>query len=174
MIRASRVLEITPQLHERFWSKVRRGDGCWLWQSGRNAAGYGLIQVKLVSGRFVSEFAHRVAWALTHGALPDKNVCHTCDTPACVRPTHLWLGTDAENIADRDAKGRTARGDAVVPATRPRGEGHYEARVTEDDVREIRRRVESGEQLQTLADAYGMTKQGIWRIVHRRSWKHVE
>lgn len=176
---AQRVLAADPKLLERFMAKVEiRPNGCWIWTAGRAPNGYGVLQVKLADGRWVSEYAHRVSWALAHGgALPTKNACHDCpggDDPACVCPSHLWEGSHAQNIADRDAKGRTARGAAVVPPTRPKGEDHYEARVDEDDVRMIRHAAASGKvTLQDLADRYHMTRQAIWRIVHRKTWKHV-
>ena len=88
---------------ERVEAKTRRTDGCWEWTAARNALGYGTISVKRRS-----TLAHRVAWELTHGPVPDGLcVCHTCDNPGCVRPDHLWLGTREENNHDRSAKGRT-------------------------------------------------------------------
>lgn len=173
---------MTPKLHERFWSKVNKNGPtaphmttpCWIYTGYCNKrTGYGDFQVKLADGRFVSELAHRVAWALTHGKLPENNVCHQCDIRNCMRPSHLWEGTYAENSADMVAKGRQARGAAVVPATRPKGTVHYEARVTEDDVRDIRAARANGISLQTLATRHNVTTAAIWNIAARKSWKHV-
>lgn len=179
---APRVLVVTPELHERFWSKVRRapGNACWPWTAGKLPAGYGVIQVKLADGRFVAELAHRVAWALTHGngKLPPKGVhiCHDCpggDNPACVRPSHLWKGDGVTNALDRDAKGRTARGSAVVPASRPRGEDHYATDLTKADVIAIRTAAAAGTSLAALGERYHLTKQAIWRIVQRKTWRSI-
>jgi hypothetical protein len=86
----------------RFERKFEKTDGCWLWTGHLNRGGYGEIRIK---GRAVS--AHRFAWQLVHGPIPiGMLVMHRCDNPTCVRPDHLALGTDADNMRDRDAKGR--------------------------------------------------------------------
>lgn len=90
---------------ERFWEKVRRGPGCWLWDAGRNADGYGTFMLR--SQRHI--LAHRMAWRLTRGPIPrGKRVLHECDNPPCVRPAHLKLGTMKDNTADMMARGRRA------------------------------------------------------------------
>ena len=102
---------------ERFWSKVNRcgPDECWLWQGtialpnkcGQQYGNFGVFDGKTVNYR-----AHRFAWMLANGQIPaDMVIMHTCDVPLCVNPSHLKLGTQADNVADRDIKGRTARGE---------------------------------------------------------------
>jgi hypothetical protein len=92
-------------LVERFWSKVKiqSGQKCWLWQ-GCTSNGYGQIRP---GGYQPCQYAHRVAWELAYGPIPDGlDVLHKCDTPRCVRPSHLFLGTPLDNAIDRDIKGR--------------------------------------------------------------------
>ena len=92
---------ITGQDGRRFWAKVRKSDGCWLWQAS-TSVGYGQINI---GGR--PQRAHRVAWELTFGGIPDGLwVLHRCDTRLCVRPGHLFLGTVTDNNRDMFAKGR--------------------------------------------------------------------
>src|ERR1051325_2224677 len=108
---------------ERFWRSVaRRGDDdCWLWTAGIGTRGYGQFRVgQLMVG------SHRVAFILSSGEIPEGLcVCHSCDTPLCCNPAHLFLGTHAMNAADRKAKGRSAYGDRsgsrLHPESRPHG-----------------------------------------------------
>jgi hypothetical protein len=90
----------------RFWSKVTLApSGCWEWQAARNEAGYGVIGY----GPGKTTLAHRVSYILCVGPIPDGMfVCHSCDNPRCVRPTHLWLGDNAANLRDMARKGRSA------------------------------------------------------------------
>lgn len=89
----------------RFFAKVAKGDGCWLWTGATHRNGYGSF--KLRGGRQVR--AHRFSWELARGPVPDGlSVLHRCDNRRCVRPEHLFVGTQRENLSDMVAKGRSA------------------------------------------------------------------
>lgn len=156
---------------DRFWAKVRPGvdDECWEWVGGRRGKGYGSF--KLTRGHHVS--AHRYAWELHYGPVPESNdshpngmcVCHQCDNRLCVNPKHLFLGTNADNMADRNGKGR------CVPL---KGEANGDSRLTEAKVRDIRARFAAGEPKVALAREFGVSRTAITYIVIRRLWKHVD
>jgi len=87
------------------WRYVEKSEGCWLWTSATTAAGYGVF--RLGGRKGIAAYVHRLAWALTHGPIPDGlEVCHHCDTPPCCNPDHLFLGTHSDNMRDMARKGR--------------------------------------------------------------------
>lgn len=87
----------------RFWRFVQKSDGCWLWLGTKSADGYGSIRH---AGKMRK--AHRVAYELMRGVIPDGGqICHHCDNPACVNPDHLFVGTNRDNMIDRQRKGRS-------------------------------------------------------------------
>lgn len=89
---------------ERFWRYVKKTKKCWLWIGTRQKPGYG--RLGLPGGKRV-EYAHRLSWIIHKGPIPvGLKVLHTCDNPPCVRPSHLFLGTHEDNVADMWAKGR--------------------------------------------------------------------
>jgi hypothetical protein len=113
--------------------------------------------------------AHRLAWELTNGPIPDDAcVCHHCDNPRCVRPDHLFLGTQRENLRDMRNKGRGA-----IPAPR-QGSKHHKAKLTESEVIAIRAAHSAGETQLSLARRYHVTGANICDIVNGHTWKHLQ
>lgn len=107
LIALARLRPISPAKAEAFWTRVKRGEGCWEWQGEIAWTGYGRWVVSRVHWA-----AHRLAYTLANGPIPDGQiVCHSCDNRRCVRPDHLWLGTYSDNIQDALRKGRMATGD---------------------------------------------------------------
>lgn len=91
-------------LEERFWEKVQKSSGCWLWMAAKANYGYGVINLGTGLGLVR---AHRLSWAMHNGPVPEgREVCHRCDVPACVNPAHLFLGTHGDNMRDMVKKGR--------------------------------------------------------------------
>lgn len=149
-------------LADRLWSRmVKSENGCWMWTGVlRDPKGYGAI---VSNGRRLR--AHRVAWQLTHGPIPEGMcACHHCDTPACINPDHLFLGTNGDNNRDRNAKGRTYM---------PRSEQIPNAKLTDVLVAEIKARLRNGEPHSRLAPDYGVSRQTISAIACGRRWAHV-
>lgn len=147
----------------RFEAKfIQDPSGCWIWTAARHKFGYGVhgLDNKAV-------LAHRRAWELYRGPIPAGLwVLHHCDVPACVNPDHLFVGTQTENNADMDRKGRRRHGVLA-------GEAHGRALVTEDQVRDIRRLSAEGVSYKTLAERYGLAKTSVSHIVKRVNWRHV-
>jgi hypothetical protein len=154
-------------LAERFWAKVDKSGTCWLWTAYRNAKGYGVIKSPGDDGPTL--LAHRVAWELTYGPIPaGVQILHQCDCPPCVRPEHLFRGTNADNVADRVRKGRNG------PRPTPRGEASPDAKLREFQVREIRARYAAGGVTwRSLAREYGVSTGTVQKILEGRTWRHV-
>lgn len=157
-----------------FWEKVDKSGDCWLWTAkiAKNRGGYGCFSVTLqrdgvVTGEKTPQKtmrAHVFAWELTHGhPVPEGQVVmHTCDNPPCVRPDHLVAGTQLDNRQDCKAKGRTARGSE-----------HAMAKLTEEQVIEIRTRRAGGEKLKSIAAAFAVAQCTVSEICKRRTWGHL-
>ena len=179
----------TPAEVERFWSKVDHSGGptaCWPWKAGKFSNGYGAFQVD-----GAAYGAHRVAYVLAFGPIADgKAVCHHCDNPPCCNAAHFFTGTDLDNIHDRDAKGRTARGDRAGLRVHPerraqgdrngsrlhpeclrRGDDHPRRKLSSGQVAEIRSRRAAGESSRSLASTFGVTQSYVWRIITGQTWR---
>lgn len=159
-------------LEERFWSYVdRRGpDECWPWKGYcAKSGGHGrFLEVRRQTT------AHRVSWEIHRGIIPEgMHVLHSCDSPSCVNPAHLFLGTQADNNRDMAAKGRQAKGTVL---SRP-GECNPNAKLTREIVQQIRaeyRPRAPGRGLPALAKKYGVGISAIHSIVKGHSWKESE
>jgi hypothetical protein len=159
-------------LKDRFWAKVNK-DGpvpahrpelgpCWLWTAMKNPRGYGCVQKDNARKTFL--LAHRVSWELYFTSIP-AGLCilHRCDNRRCVRPDHLFLGTKADNMADRYAKGRYEKGEKTG-----------RAKLTEAAVREIRRLFAAGcHNKAALSMQFGVSRPAIRLIVLGKCWKHI-
>ena len=146
-----------------FWEKVDRSggnDSCWLWTDHVNGCGYGKLSI---NGK--SHLAHRIAYELIYGPIPTGLcVCHRCDVRNCCNPSHLFLGTQADNMHDKAIKGRAAHNHLI-------GERNPGAVFTERQVREIRARWDAGEKSRhALANEYGVSVGAIMGVVNRKSW----
>lgn len=149
-------------VEDGFWKYVSPGetDECWEWQGpivgGR---GYGKFQS---SGETLS--AHRVSYELHHGPISDGMcVCHTCDNPSCVNPHHLFVGTPADNMADKVRKGRHRRGEET-----------RSAKLTRKDVIKIRSLASAGLSNSEIARRFPVSRRNIRFIVERKTWRHVK
>lgn len=157
---------------ERFWRHVDTDSdprGCWLWRGHCNEFGYGLFSADGIAGSKILR-AHRVAWELLRGAIPvGLELCHHCDNPPCVNPDHLFIGTRSDNMRDMVAKGRHR---SNLP--HQWGEAHSQARLSDEDVIEMRRRYSFGGVTQRqLALAYGVSDNHVSAILTRRLWRHL-
>ena len=144
----------------RFWAKVEKTVECWQWTAARVRQGYGHFRV---GDRLI--YAHRYSWQLAYGPIPTgTHILHRCDNPSCVRPSHLWAGTQAENMADMVHKGRsrTLHGGA---------NGH--ARLTDEAVRTIRALAAEGWSQRRIARTFGVTKYPVQAILSGKTWRHV-
>ena len=160
-------------LADRFWLYVLKSEeGCWLWQGGLSNKGYG--QLSLPGKGNGTILAHRLSYELAYGMiLPTVFCLHRCDTPACVNPAHLYLGTQSDN--GRDVSERKRTGYHRHPESYPVGEKVWSSRLTEDQIREIRRLHDIEKWSQGRIGRYiGIAQSSISKIVLRKGWKHVE
>jgi hypothetical protein len=161
----------------RFWAKVDQSDpdGCWLWTAARDRDGYGHF-------KFEGRMWRAPRWIFNHTnptpLADDEMVRHTCDNPPCVRPDHLVRGDVVANMADQLGRDRNAHGDRhgarLHPETVRRGTRNAAARLTDENVIDIRRRYAAGETQMTLASAFAVSQPLISQIVRRKVWTHLE
>ncbi len=149
---------------ERFWARVDRSggpDACWPWTRGCATGGYGLFCIASKDHR-----THRISYYLNSGPFPaDLYVCHHCDNPTCVNPSHLFLGTNDDNMRDMVAKGRQ---------NRQRGELCGTSKLVTMDVFALLRRYGDGETIKSIASSFGISRSQVIRIVNQERWAHVD
>jgi len=139
--------------------------GCWVWTGSKVGRGYGRIDF---GGQ--KRLVHRIVYQLCVGKVENRiEVCHNCpcgDNPACCNPSHLFVGTHTDNMRDASRKGR-------IRSNPLRGESHQNSKLTDERVREIRRRVAAGENGRIIAADYGISRCTVSEVANRKKWAHV-
>lgn len=150
---------------DRFLQKVKVGNGCWEWQGFKDKGGYG--RYKWCDRK--NWIAHRLLWNLFIGDMsdPDIKLCHHCDNRCCVRPSHMFVGSQEDNIKDCVAKGRHRTGMKL-------GRLNRNAKLTDDKVREIRRLYSEGLTQVELGRQFGVAHTNIGNVLRKNTWKHVK
>lgn len=152
---------------QRFWRNTQKGSptSCWPWKKSKS---YGNMRI---DGVLIK--AHRVSWIIHNGPIPKGEgahgmcVLHKCDIPRCVNPAHLFLGTNADNVADKMAKGRWGGG-------APSGEDSVLAKLTDEMVLEMRDKNSTKTfSKKELAAIFGISPSHVYAICNRRHWKHI-
>lgn len=159
-------------LADRFWSKVAIGapDVCWPWTRTHNGRGYGTVGLgRREEGR---DYAHRIAWTLTNGPVPSgMDICHCCDNPPCCNPSHLFLGTRAENHSDMMQKGRGSAPPRLI------GERNGRAKLTPEQVRWLREVCTPGSRdansASALARQLGVSYPTVLKAVRSQAWTEL-
>lgn len=153
----------TLNAKQRFWKKVNKEAGCWIWTGFTNHKGYGIAKDE--QSRTIR--AHRLAFRLAGNQIPDgMMVLHKCDNPPCCNPSHLFIGTAKDNAQDAIGKGRHVM-------LHLKGEMHPASKLTSEKVTEMRQLHRTGIGFYRLGKRFGVSKKSAKSVVLRKTWKHV-
>lgn len=163
---------VQSQIADEFWRRkfmavvllrtLTNDSGCWIWQRGKDSNGYGLYGCSKFTGNYNPIRAHVVSWIAFRGMIPNGlEVCHACDNPSCCNPSHLWLGTHADNLRDAMKKGRCA-------TAHPKGR-----KLNPETIIEIHRLHSEGFGYKRLAKIFSYDPRALARIVKNRIYKDV-
>lgn len=149
---------------DRFWARVAKTEGCWIWTGGTTGEGYGDLTYQRRR-----HLAHRFAWQLTNArSIPEGVVVrHRCDNPPCVRPEHLELGTTAQNVRDSYARRRRTTGNPTL------GSGRPNAVLDDELVADLRRQARTGQSIRSIAKGSPFSYATIYRAIRGSGWPHV-
>ena len=152
-------------LFEQWERHVDRSGDCWEWTASKDEKGYGYIGVPDDAGDFHTKKAHRITYEFFVGPIPEgMHVLHHCDNPSCVNPDHLYAGSNADNVRDREERGRSAKPPIVC------GRRNGNAVLTESDVIRIRERALGGESERSIADQAGVGRSTVHHVIDGTSW----
>lgn len=148
-------------------SRIMKNE-CWEWHKNNDRNGYGRVQDRKTTKEAWKYYAvHRKSFEVFKGEIPKGLfVLHTCDNPKCYNPDHLWIGTQKDNMADCKVKGRHKN--AIL-----RGTQCHKAKLSEDDVREIRRMASKGMRECEIVEYFPVNDRSIGMIIRKETWKHV-
>jgi hypothetical protein len=153
-------------LIERFWSNVKKSEGCWIWTGRRSWNGkYGSFFLSSLP-RNHSILAHRFSWEIVNASEIPRGLdaCHSCDTPLCVRPNHIFIGTRKQNMQDAVRKGRFHS---------PKGETNPAAKLSRQSIIEIVRKASAGMTHRQIASGFGVAHSTVGRILRGELWAHI-
>ena len=151
-------LELQERFHEKW--ELNEETGCWIWKASLAGRGYGQIKIP---GQRKQIYAHQLSYLIHYGSIPQgMMVCHTCDNTKCVKPSHLFLGTQKDNMQDMKNKGRHLNGSK-----------NAKAKLTEAQVRAIHTLNKKGSSQGKLAKIFGVSQGQVFRILHGHRWNHI-